>query len=172
MPFLLPNQQRQSIEGSWLLLLSSLLLHKPRLKTQKSLKLNQYANVKTAHKCMHITVWNCRTQHHTVLIFFLFKFLTSINTNYWHLCPHTQCISNHSHILQDNGSSHHAYFLMIWHTESSNVWLTLELFVSISGNFLTIALMVGSRALSEKKWGLESGLPSIWSARNKHTTQH
>jgi len=39
--------------------------------------------------------------------------------------------------------------------------LTLELFVSIRGNFLTIALMVGSRALSEKKWGFESGFPSI-----------
>jgi len=39
--------------------------------------------------------------------------------------------------------------------------ITLELFVSIKGNFLTIALMVGSMALSEKKCGFESGLPSI-----------
>ena len=39
--------------------------------------------------------------------------------------------------------------------------LTLDDLESIAGNFLTIDLMTGSRFLSEKNGGFDSGLPSI-----------
>lgn len=55
----------------------------------------------------------------------------------------------------------HNGFSVLYKTQTCTATLTLELLVSIRGNFLTIVLMVGSSALSEKKCGFESGLPSI-----------
>lgn len=52
---------------------------------------------------------------------------------------------------------------------SRSVKITLLTLLDTVGNFLTMLLMTGSRALSEKKDGLESGFPSIW--KNKADRQ-